>query len=67
MAAGELRANRIRRDRGSLSFEISHLHVMGMTFYHGGGHLFPESPGDLHPLKNPTAHGRDQSGLGHFT
>lgn len=49
-----------------LSFEIRHLHVMGMTFYHGGGHLFPESAGDLHPLKNRDGTwAKDQSGLGH--
>jgi hypothetical protein len=49
-----------------LSFEISHLHVTGMTFYHGGGHLFPESASDLHPLKNRDGTwARDLSGLGH--
>ena len=49
-----------------LSFDVSRLYITGMTFYHGGGHLFPQSAEDLHPLKNRDGTwARDRSGLGH--
>ena len=50
-----------------LTFDVRHLYVTGMTFYHGGGgHLFPQSAEDLHPLKNRDGTwARDRSGLGH--
>ena len=35
-----------------LSFDIAHLYITGMTFYHGGGHLYPQGSAELHPLKN---------------
>jgi len=35
-----------------LSFDIASLYITGMTFYHGGGHLFSWSSAELHPLKN---------------
>ncbi len=38
-----------------LSYDIRHLYVTGLTFYHRGGHLFrEEAPTDLYPLRNPT-------------
>jgi Glycosyltransferase family 29 (sialyltransferase) len=49
-----------------LSYDIGHLYVTGMTFYHGGGHLFPQGANELHPLKNRDGTwARDQSGVGH--
>lgn len=36
-----------------LSYDISRLHITGMTFYHAGGHLFlKDSISELHPLGN---------------
>lgn len=36
-----------------LSYDISRLHISGMTFYHAGGHLFlKDSISELHPLGN---------------
>ncbi len=49
-----------------LHFDIRSLYVTGMTFYHGGGHLFSTSSSELHPLKNRDGTwARDNSGLGH--
>ncbi len=36
-----------------LRYDVNRLHVVGMTFYHSGGHLFlKDSIPDLHPLGN---------------
>ncbi len=36
-----------------LRYDISRLHITGMTFYHSGGHLFlKDSISELHPLGN---------------
>lgn len=35
-----------------LGFGIRNLSVTGMTFYHGGGHLFAHQSADLHPKRN---------------
>lgn len=49
-----------------LGFDISRLYVTGMTFYHGGGHLFSSDPIELHPLKNRDGTwARSHTGLGH--
>jgi hypothetical protein len=49
-----------------LGFNISRLYITGMTFYHGGGHLFSSNSVELHPLKNRDGSwARDDAGLGH--
>lgn len=49
-----------------LGFDISRLYITGMTFYHGGGHLFAPNSFELHPLKNRDGTwAKDRSGLGH--
>ena len=35
-----------------LTFDPRGVHATGMTFYHGGGHMFAPGTGELHPLKN---------------
>lgn len=36
-----------------LRYDLNRLHIIGMTFYHGGGHLFlKDSVRELHPLGN---------------
>ena len=49
-----------------LSFDVRCLHVTGMTFYHGGGHRYPQGRDPLHPLKNRDGTwARDAGGRGH--
>ncbi|MCI0705891.1 MAG: glycosyltransferase family 29 protein [Ignavibacteriae bacterium] len=49
-----------------LSFDIDHLFVAGMTFYHGGGHLLTKETTRLHPLKNRDGSwAHDNTGRGH--
>lgn len=49
-----------------LLFEIKSLNIMGMTFYHGGGHLFSSVTTELHPLKNRDGSwAKDHTGKGH--
>ncbi len=35
-----------------LSYDLSRLSILGMTFYHRGGHLFLDYTGELHPMKD---------------
>jgi hypothetical protein len=49
-----------------LHFNIGHMYVAGMTFYHGGGHLLSPELTELHPLKNRDGSwAKDTRGLGH--
>jgi hypothetical protein len=49
-----------------LAFDIRSLYITGMTFYHGGGHIFSRPGDELHPLKNRDGTwAKDGSGLGH--
>jgi hypothetical protein len=49
-----------------LHFNIRHMYVAGMTFYHGGGHLLSPESAELHPLKNRDGSwAKDKTGLGH--
>ena len=49
-----------------LQFDIARLHITGMTFYHGGGHLLAPESANLHPLKNRDGTwARDDKVFGH--
>lgn len=48
-----------------LGFPVAHVMVMGMTFYHGGGHVLAEGV-HLHPLGNRNGvHAKGPAGAGH--
>ena len=49
-----------------LSADIESLHVTGMTFYHGGGHIYAPETAGLHPLRNRDGSlARNTAGIGH--
>lgn len=49
-----------------LSYDLARLHIIGMTFYHQGGHLFlRDSVSELHPLGNHRGELPERGILGH--
>jgi len=49
-----------------LGFNVNHLHVSGMTLYHGGGHLYSSPSQEIHPTSNRDGTSSiSRSGFGH--